>query len=1175
MKRLLPIALALSLLTVYSRLDAQRQLFTTGTPAELALAQQIGLDHLRAHASTRGIGEPGDVVATRAHVDEVGMAHSRAQQYYRGVPVLGAESIAHIGPDGAVFGETDAFVSDIVVNPQPRLTAADAIAIAIADYGCSDCLTAAPVADLFVFREGADDHLVYRVRLTRLDGSSDTAMPVRLVDAHGGYVVQAYDNLQTGTGNSLYSGNVTIGTSFSSSLGQYVMENLVRRVGTLDWRNMTGSTWFRFLDPDDVWQDSAQRAGVDAQFGAETFLDYLQSVHGRNGMDGSGGPRPFNAHDGAGMITSRVHYAVAYNNAFWNGSYMTYGDGDGFFFSPLVTPDIVGHEMMHGVTQFTAGLIYQGESGALNESWSDVFGALTERRVRGENADTWLLGEQAYTPGTAGDALRYMDDPHRASNKGYTADDDPDHYSERYTGSADGGGVHINSGIANKAFYLLAQGGSHHLGGSMTGIGTDAAARIWFNALASYMTPTTNFAGARDATMLAAAALYGSGSPQQQAVSRAWCLVGVGTCVPVQAISVSPNSGSGSTQSFTLQYSDTNGASDVVSARVRFGASNVGPGTCTARYNAATGAVGILDDAGTTWNDTGVMGGGTLANSQCTLNLASSSATANGNDLTVVFNITFTASFAGVKQIYMLAVSAGGGNTGWIQRGTWTVPGLPGPGVPQAVSVSPSSGSGSTQAFTLQYSDTAGAADLISARVRFGASNVGPGTCTARYNAATGAVGILDDAGTTWNDTGVMGSGTLVNSQCTVNLASSSATPNGNDLTVVLNITFTASFAGVKQVYMLAQSSSGAHTGWQPRGTWTVPGSSGPGVPQAVSVSPSSGSGSTQAFTLQYSDTGGAADLISARVRFGASNVGPGTCTARYNAATGAVGILDDAGTTWNDTGVMGSGTLANSQCTLNLASSSATPNGNDLAVVFNITFSAGFGGTKQVYMLAQSTSGAHTGWIQRGTWTVPGSPNPGPGVPQAVSVSPSSGSGSTQAFTLQYSDTGGAADLTSARVRFGASNVGPGTCTARYNAATGAVGILDDAGTTWNDTGVMGSGTLANSQCTLNLASSSATPSGNDLTVILNITFNASFAGAKQVYMLAQSSSGANTGWIQRGTWTVPSVSFTGLFFDSQPGDWVGGGVRRTYTPADGTLSIARNVLAQSAERLHRPGHA
>ena len=507
---------------------AQRRTFTTGTAAELATARTRGLAHLQARIHEWGIESPDSLVATRATVDETARAHTRVQQYFRGIPVFGGEAIVHLRDDGEVESITDALVPSVLVNPRPRLASNAAIARATAKHGCAECLTAPPVANLMVLRLEGVDRLVYRVDLRREDGTAQTSMPVIFVDANTGDVVWEYDNLQTGTGNSLYSGTVTIGTDQNGAT--FYMENLTARTGTFDFRNGTSSV-FRFSDADDVWSSASQRAAVDAQYGAERFLAYLQSAHGRNGINGSGGPAGYTANDGVTpLMSSRVHYSSNYNNAFWNGQFMTYGDGDGSTFSPLVTLDIAGHEMMHGVTQFTANLVYSGESGALNESWSDVFGAMNERSVRGESALTWLIGEEAYTPGIAGDALRSMSNPHAASNSGFTADDDPDHYSERYTGTGDNGGVHINSGIANKAFYLLAVGGAHHLGGSMTGIGADQAARIWFVALTTYMTSSTNFAGARTATLNAAAALHGAGSTQHTAVGNAWCLVGVGSC---------------------------------------------------------------------------------------------------------------------------------------------------------------------------------------------------------------------------------------------------------------------------------------------------------------------------------------------------------------------------------------------------------------------------------------------------------------------------------------------------------------------------------------------------------------------------------------------------------------------------------------------------------------------
>jgi hypothetical protein len=250
-------------------------------------------------------------------------------------------------------------------------------------------------------------------------------------------------------------------------------------------------------------------------------------------------------------------------------------------------------------------------------------------------------------------------------------------------------------------------------------------------------------------------------------------------------------------------------------------------------------------------------------------------------------------------------------------------------------------------------------------KVRFGAANVNPGTCTARYRPMTLEIALLDDAGTAWI-AGRLGTGTLSNSQCTLNLAGSAATPSGNDLTVLLNISFSSSFVGDKIIFMLAKNAS-QKSGWLTRGLWTVPVSG----PNAALVTPSSGAGLAQAFTLQYSDSAGAANLASARVRFGASNAGPGTCTARYKPAGGIVELMNDAGTAWAS-GTIGTGALANSQCTLKLASSSASPNGAILTVVLDITFSATFAGQKTTYMLAKNVGGVSTGWQQRGTWTVP-----------------------------------------------------------------------------------------------------------------------------------------------------------------------------------------------------------
>ncbi len=495
-------------------------------------AEQELAAHMDRAAQALGVGR-AEFVRKGAQVDELGFEHTRFQQTVRGVPVEGGDAIVHYDARGALQAITDDFRQGLKVDTVAKLSESEAVSKAVNAYGGYDLLTAAPESKLLVKRmDDGTDRLVYKVQLRREDGSLHTDMPVYYVDAHSGDVVGQFSNLQTatGTGQSLYSGSRSLTTYLSGTT--YYLEDTGRKMGTFDMRNGTASA-YRFSDTDNAWGNgstsSTQSAAVDAHFGAQMTYDYYFNTHARKGVDGNGGPGGYTSIDGVTkLLSSRVHYSSKYNNAFWNGTYMTYGDGDGTTFSPLVTLDICGHEMTHGVTERTAGLVYSNESGALNESMSDVFGAMVERYALGESANTWKIGEGAYTPATAGDALRYMDNPHAKAGGTYTTDDDPDHYAERYTGTADNGGVHINSGIGNKAFYLVAKGGTHHRSGvTVTGIGADAAAKIWYKALTTYMTSSTNFAGARTATLNAAAALYGSGSANYNAVASAWSAVGV------------------------------------------------------------------------------------------------------------------------------------------------------------------------------------------------------------------------------------------------------------------------------------------------------------------------------------------------------------------------------------------------------------------------------------------------------------------------------------------------------------------------------------------------------------------------------------------------------------------------------------------------------------------------
>ncbi len=261
---------------------------------------------------------------------------------------------------------------------------------------------------------------------------------------------------------------------------------------------------------------SAQRA----HDGAAKVYDYYKSRFNRNGINNSD----------MTMISS-VHLGYNVANAYWTGSQMLYGDGDGQQLDDLTLSfDVIGHELTHGVTQHTANLVYNNASGALNEAWSDIMGVAAKAYRDNTTQADWYLAEESYTPGVGGDAMRYMNNP---TQDNYSKDWWPERipYVSNPNNSNDQGGVHGNSGIANLAFALLVDGGQHPRNKSnatVNGIGLLKAEQIFYRALTTYMNQSTNFAGARSATAQAAADLYGDS--EKASVETAWCAVGVGAC---------------------------------------------------------------------------------------------------------------------------------------------------------------------------------------------------------------------------------------------------------------------------------------------------------------------------------------------------------------------------------------------------------------------------------------------------------------------------------------------------------------------------------------------------------------------------------------------------------------------------------------------------------------------
>lgn len=486
--------------------------------AEIDLAPQLEARVVTALAAGRR-----DLRLVASEVDELGITHVRVRQLVRDIPVWEGEAIVHVDTDGTTE-ITDERAVGIDVDPTATIAAERAEQIARDLAACDDC-TALAAPDLWVVRDGDRARLAWRVRLTGFVGRREV-MPIVFVDAHDGGVVRSWDNVQAATGNTQYDGTRTIPSFYYA--GRYYLEDSSYNLAVYDLRSGDDpdtDPFSRLWSSDTVWTrgDAAQ-----AMFSARNVAEYFWGTHQRWNPDGAGGPGKVNAVDQSGRQRLSVFIDAQFyddtgrlygSNATWTGV-LKLGRGDTDW-GDLTSLDIVGHEFTHGVVEYTAGLTYMNESGALNESIADVFGAMAERYRLGESERTWRLGEDAVTPGVAGDELRRMDDP--------TADGaSVDHYSNLRIGTTDNGYVHTNSGIGNKAFHLVANGGTHRLGGTMRGVGADDAARIWYRALTTYLTSGSGYASARSATVLAARDLFGYHSPQWNAVANAWALVGLG-----------------------------------------------------------------------------------------------------------------------------------------------------------------------------------------------------------------------------------------------------------------------------------------------------------------------------------------------------------------------------------------------------------------------------------------------------------------------------------------------------------------------------------------------------------------------------------------------------------------------------------------------------------------------
>ena len=518
----------------------------------------MAVEQSRAGSTKQALGlDSGEKLVVKDVItDPDGTTHVRYNRTYDGLRVIGGDFVSHRAKSGKIKGVNWNGSPEVVVaSAKPKLSLSSAQATGSRKASLVQQTTAATKGELVVYSGGAsskaEPKLAYDVLTTGVRADQTPSRVHTIVDANTGATLSTWDEIKNGAGNGIYSGPVTIGTTAGPL---WTMRDAAGNHAT-DLNGATStSAGTTFTDADDSWGNGAATdrasAGVDAHYGAGKTFDYFKNVLGRNGIWNTGvGAR------------SRVHYGDNYANAFWDGTQLTYGDGAGNT-HPLVELDVAGHEMTHGVTENTAGLVGTGEAGGLNEATSDIFGTSVEWYAANaaDNPD-YLIGELIDVNGD-GTPLRYMDRPSRDGVS-------PDCWSSTL-GSLDS---HYSSGPLNHWFYLASEGsGAKTVNGvsynsptcnasTVTPIGREVAARIWYRTLTTYLTSSNSYEAAREGAIQSAKDLYGAGSAQCLGVAAAFSAIAVPPGAQTCAVASPPPPGSNLLSNPGFESGDTHWSS--------------------------------------------------------------------------------------------------------------------------------------------------------------------------------------------------------------------------------------------------------------------------------------------------------------------------------------------------------------------------------------------------------------------------------------------------------------------------------------------------------------------------------------------------------------------------------------------------------------------------------------
>lgn len=518
--------------------SAAAEITTAQMPIAAKATNFISINRSLAGLSAKDVVRPSSVLT-----GPDGTQHVRYQRTIGGLPIIGGDFVVHIPVNGRERVTSPMMSAVRPASLTPRVQVSDAVSAAQKTLSTS-LAGATSTSRLVMFARGMPIPVLAHEVIISGSNSDGPVATTSYIDAQSGKILLSFSNIQTqralpvdslykpavGLGITRHLGSVPLGTSTGPE--GYRLVDQIRGNGQVrNARNRMGGMFaVDFTDVDNVWGNGTDAdmvtAAADAHYGIGATWDYYKTVHGRNGIWG----------DGKG-VTSYVNVGFNYSNAFWDGKSMYFGTGDGKNFTSLTALDVAGHEMSHGVVDASADLVYEGESGGLNEATADIFGTMVERYVYEKLGLQygWTIGETIAGPELPmGSALRYMFKP--SLDTYVRSDGEIIGSHDCYSDAISELDVHHSSGIGNRFFYLLSEGSvppadyASELNlddlvcnkTAVTGLGADAAQKIWYLALTAYFTSSTDYPAARVATLQAAADLYGQNSLQRNTVAAAW-----------------------------------------------------------------------------------------------------------------------------------------------------------------------------------------------------------------------------------------------------------------------------------------------------------------------------------------------------------------------------------------------------------------------------------------------------------------------------------------------------------------------------------------------------------------------------------------------------------------------------------------------------------------------------